>query len=461
LAIFNKSTGHFQPLPANFIPTGNVYVLAHGWAPTFAASVVAVEADGVNPLAWVVSDLSGNTFISPWEALASVIAAKDSNSTILMYSWLDQSATLFPWDSTARAEGMGNLLALTLRYNAGFDPSFYASGGKLHLVGFSHGCEVAAEATADLQAFGTHVDQLTLVDSPEGGWSHGVYSDNMVYVTLNGVQNIGTGAGQTVVDSYLGQQGSFPLPNPGVITHSYGTTNHDIQHLTLLLNQESNISIPWAPMVADGNVTGEYFPIQRTVVPQTLNTQGLVSVNPLNTVLTKSVDTEWDTAITTALQDTSFAFNYQFLTPGDGDQLGVNVDGQLRYLSEGDLAGTDNHTASFDISDLSPGQHNFTFTIYSTGVATSSLSVSNFVVLAMPPPISLVNPVLSASGTFQFGFTNISGSTNVVLVSPSLALPLTDWTALGAATEISSGNFQFTDTQATNNSQRFYRIRSP
>jgi len=461
LAIFNKSTGHFQPLPANFIPTGNVYVLAHGWSPAFAASVAGMVAGGnSNPLAWNVSNSDGTSFITPWEALATTIAAKDSNSTILMYSWLDQSATLFPWDSAARAEGMGNLLALTLRNNAGFDPSFYASGGKLHLVGFSHGCEVAAEATADLQAFGTHVDQLTLVDSPEGGWSHGVYSDNMVYVTLNGVQNIGTGVGQTVVDSYLGQQGSFPLPNLGVITHSYGNY-HDIEHLTALLNQEGSISVPWAPMVADGNVIGEYFPVQRSVAPQTLSTQGLVSVNPLNTVLTKSADTEWNTAVTTAQRDTSFAFDYQFLAPGDGDQLGVNVDGQLRYLSEGDLAGTDNHTATFDISDLSPGQHFFTFTIYSTGVATSSLSVSNFVVLAMLPPISLMNPVLSASGTFQFGFTNISGSTNLVLVSPSLTLALTNWTALGSATEISSGHFQFIDTQATNSTIRFYRVRLP
>src|SRR6266446_7391128 len=36
-----------------------------------------------------------------------------------------------------------------------------------------------------------------------------------------------------------------------------------------------------------------------------------------------------------------------------------------------------------------------------------------------------------------------------------------DWTSLGSATEISPGQFQFTDTQATNFPQRFYQIRSP
>ncbi len=41
------------------------------------------------------------------------------------------------------------------------------------------------------------------------------------------------------------------------------------------------------------------------------------------------------------------------------------------------------------------------------------------------------------------------------------ALPFADWTRLGAVTEVSPGQFQFTDSQTASESQRFYRIRSP
>jgi len=36
-----------------------------------------------------------------------------------------------------------------------------------------------------------------------------------------------------------------------------------------------------------------------------------------------------------------------------------------------------------------------------------------------------------------------------------------DCPVLGSPNEISAGQFQFTDPQATNDRQRFYRVRSP
>jgi hypothetical protein len=38
---------------------------------------------------------------------------------------------------------------------------------------------------------------------------------------------------------------------------------------------------------------------------------------------------------------------------------------------------------------------------------------------------------------------------------------LTNWMRLGAATELSPGQFQFRDAQVTNSHQRFYRVTSP
>ncbi len=75
--------------------------------------------------------------------------------------------------------------------------------------------------------------------------------------------------------------------------------------------------------------------------------------------------------------------------------------------------------------------------------------------------ILLKNFVRMPSGAFQFGFTNTPGSTNIVFASTNAAMPFASWTSLGAATETSSGNFQFTDTAAAGLSRRFYRVRSP
>lgn len=61
---------------------------------------------------------------------------------------------------------------------------------------------------------------------------------------------------------------------------------------------------------------------------------------------------------------------------------------------------------------------------------------------------------------FQFAFTNAPNVDFTVLTSTNLALPLTNWKVLGRVTETSSGQYQFTDTSATNQPQ-FYRVVSP
>jgi hypothetical protein len=64
-------------------------------------------------------------------------------------------------------------------------------------------------------------------------------------------------------------------------------------------------------------------------------------------------------------------------------------------------------------------------------------------------------------GAFGFSFTSSRGASLSVLVSTNPALPLANWTSVGGLTEVAPGQFQFTDPQATNNPQRFYRVRSP
>jgi PKD repeat protein len=77
------------------------------------------------------------------------------------------------------------------------------------------------------------------------------------------------------------------------------------------------------------------------------------------------------------------------------------------------------------------------------------------------PIITILNPIRLAGGAFQFSFTNTPGAGSTVFTTTNLGLSFANWTTLGSATEVSPGQFQFTDPLATNNSKRFYRVRSP
>jgi hypothetical protein len=80
--------------------------------------------------------------------------------------------------------------------------------------------------------------------------------------------------------------------------------------------------------------------------------------------------------------------------------------------------------------------------------------------MCRPLPPHLTTPARLANGSFQFAFTSSSGALFSVLASTNLALPFSNWAVLGGATEISPGQFQFSDPQATNSRERFYRVRS-
>jgi hypothetical protein len=90
-------------------------------------------------------------------------------------------------------------------------------------------------------------------------------------------------------------------------------------------------------------------------------------------------------------------------------------------------------------------------------------SDKNVYAYAATPPtaITLTNYGRLANGAFQFSFTNIPGASFTALANTNLALPLSNWTSLGFVPEISPGQYQFTDPQATNNARRYYRVHSP
>jgi hypothetical protein len=78
----------------------------------------------------------------------------------------------------------------------------------------------------------------------------------------------------------------------------------------------------------------------------------------------------------------------------------------------------------------------------------------------IPAATMLTSAKKLANGSFQFAFTNVPGALLAVLATTNLDLPLSNWTALSGLSEISPGQFLFTDSAATNNLRRFYRLRS-
>ena len=96
--------------------------------------------------------------------------------------------------------------------------------------------------------------------------------------------------------------------------------------------------------------------------------------------------------------------------------------------------------------------------VLAVGGLQATAELYNSIVL---PTITISNMVRLGSGAFQFNWTNFPGSSNDVLYSTNVATPFTNWTVLNGSSEISSGHFQFTDSQATNSPRRFYRVRSP
>ncbi len=87
-----------------------------------------------------------------------------------------------------------------------------------------------------------------------------------------------------------------------------------------------------------------------------------------------------------------------------------------------------------------------------------SVPISQNVIISRPILTGVKN---LGTGGFQFSFTNNQTTNFTVLSTTNLALPLSNWTVLGPASNAGPGLFQFTAPAATNGAQRFYRVRSP
>lgn len=115
-----------------------------------------------------------------------------------------------------------------------------------------------------------------------------------------------------------------------------------------------------------------------------------------------------------------------------------------------------NSFASALLSGFPPGYALTTVFVNGVPSTSSILDIS----VPIPTPMVLSNPKL-VNGSFNFSFTNTPGALFGVLMATNLTEPLTNWTSLSGVTEYSPGTFQFSDTGATNSSQRYYLLYAP
>ncbi|MEI6077458.1 MAG: SMP-30/gluconolactonase/LRE family protein, partial [Verrucomicrobiota bacterium] len=74
-------------------------------------------------------------------------------------------------------------------------------------------------------------------------------------------------------------------------------------------------------------------------------------------------------------------------------------------------------------------------------------------------PVQLINTTRLTNGAIQLNLSEPGGLTFGVLAATNATMPLSNWTTIGSFNEVSAGQYQFTDTQATNSAQQFYRAK--
>ncbi len=190
----------FEPVAPRSIRGGNLRVMSHGWAPGLAP---AVEASEGFLRVWdaAATTPEGGRFDRWYGPLAEAIVHHDPSSTVLAYTWIDQSATtsskLRGGRSQLRTTAAGHALAVALR-EALDDPA-----PAIHLIGHSHGAKVVTVAAALLPEPPV---QLTVFDSPENLLPivGGALNDLSPYLRA---LPIGDTPGSTFVDNYPSRYG--------------------------------------------------------------------------------------------------------------------------------------------------------------------------------------------------------------------------------------------------------------
>jgi hypothetical protein len=114
-------------------------------------------------------------------------------------------------------------------------------------------------------------------------------------------------------------------------------------------------------------------------------------------------------------------------------------------------------TGTDAVMNLPFGRYYWSVQAVDTSFAGSPFAVEQQFTVAAP---RIIEPLLLGNGHFQFSFTNQSSAVYEVLGTTNVSLPVAQWSVLGLPTHLGGGLYQFTDTGAMGQAQRFYILRA-
>lgn len=115
-----------------------------------------------------------------------------------------------------------------------------------------------------------------------------------------------------------------------------------------------------------------------TAILTPLSVEGLVIDIPGGMRLIESSSAFWEATLIKRETESALSFEYDFLSIGDGDELGIWVNDLPYLLLPGEAVGTGAKQALIDISGLNPGEHKLIVALHSVGTGNAIVSVTSF-----------------------------------------------------------------------------------
>ena len=267
--------------------------------------------------------------------------------------------------------------------------------------------------------------------------------------------------GNSILFGGLGKSARFSFAPSAVVTT--GTLYYSFILRVLDLTGTSSSGI----FIAGFNNT----PGTQTGQPTVIGTRLYIRTAPggFNLGLSKNsstiTDWVWDSRVFTAYEDILIVGGYLFnvgTSSDDVSMLWINP-GSTNFGSAVPPAASLTTASGTDISSSKIAS----FVFFQRDVTEPAAMLADELRIgptwaSVTPPPSATRSTLTGladlgNGAFQFSYTNSSGQPSNVYASTNLSA----WSALGPATQVSPGLFQFTDTNAAFLPRRFYQLRSP
>jgi hypothetical protein len=453
LGLYDPTSQTFGPVTHGSIggvKKQNVYVVTHGWAFGYAQIVedyaaanngallkvwqtVSYPPGGTPAGAWIFEPTFGpveNPILVSPVGMAQAIAELDTKAAVLVFSWLDGSAT--PADlsdgnySQMNTDLYGFIASQAIQQ--ALVPGFPTNGNGLHLLGHSDGSKVMTVAAGELIRQGIPVAQLTLFDSPEDSQARQRNSANFIWYYLQNVPGTrpATGPTGTFIDNYISMFGtqlavfSYTAPDGTAVdlsqivdTHLasnvlYGNlgTEDGKRHVyapawysgTSLdeVSGGDQYGLGWSPLLHPPTVAGglpeEEEQTWTQAVPADQFILGPASASPQTPSFSVLYPGQLDLICPYGIPHVSgqipinlpgiavdgFSFDYAFIgDPQAGFHFSVELNDTLLFMMYANRCGTTPRSATLNTAALQGGFGKLVFTLTNQGFTFTSMAISN------------------------------------------------------------------------------------